>query len=510
MTDSGGSAQLANTSTGPRLGLAIIARNEQRNLPRLLASIEGAFDRVVLVDTGSTDETKGLFTAWCQQQTGLTFSVADVDAGEGEALDFSVARNAADELLVWGSVGAEHTGEPHVDWTSWADCDDTIRHPEALRQLAIQAAPNIAAFIMGYEYAYDGERRVICHLRRERLVRSVFAGRWRGRVHEAQTLDTAGVGYVMQGVGDEIVCWEHHKHDDPDQAPPSSNDRNLKILRVWAQESPDDSRVIGYLGTESLSAGEVDEAIRCFERYLQLKTGWDEERAQIHRKLSLAHMIQGNHDRAEASALTALSLLPQWPDSYLTLAEVAVARAQWEKATVWAERAQAQGLPQTLLIVQPGDYTFRPRMLRAIAAGESGDFDQAVALAEEAFQFGDELQLRQGWARWRSAAKREHTAGTFVMMCQQLVAHDEQLKALALLDCVPVFATDHPSVVALRTWLKERLAWALSPAAVADYYNDASRPEDFIPDDQVHALGEGLPRIQFLLAGLHDQLAAAA
>jgi hypothetical protein len=40
----------------PTVGLAVVARDEEDNLPYLLASVEGAFDQIVLVDTGSEDQ----------------------------------------------------------------------------------------------------------------------------------------------------------------------------------------------------------------------------------------------------------------------------------------------------------------------------------------------------------------------------------------------------------------------------------------------------------------------
>jgi len=48
----------------PTVGLAIIARDEQDDLPQLLASVEGHFDQVALLDTGSKDDTVGVFLRW--------------------------------------------------------------------------------------------------------------------------------------------------------------------------------------------------------------------------------------------------------------------------------------------------------------------------------------------------------------------------------------------------------------------------------------------------------------
>jgi cellulose synthase/poly-beta-1,6-N-acetylglucosamine synthase-like glycosyltransferase len=53
----------AAKSSGPptrsaRVSLTMIVKNEEENLPRCLASVEGIFDEIIIVDTGSTDRTK--------------------------------------------------------------------------------------------------------------------------------------------------------------------------------------------------------------------------------------------------------------------------------------------------------------------------------------------------------------------------------------------------------------------------------------------------------------------
>lgn len=99
----------------PTVGLALIVRDEEEMLPGLLASIEGAFDQVVLVDSDSEDRTVEIFRDWCAR-TGQPHVVDSF-----EWIDhFAAKRNHAHSLLT-------------TDWTCWADADDTIVGARHLR-----------------------------------------------------------------------------------------------------------------------------------------------------------------------------------------------------------------------------------------------------------------------------------------------------------------------------------------------------------------------------------------
>lgn len=496
------------TASAPTVGLALIARDEQDTLPRLLASIEGAFDRVVLLDTGSTDHTIQVFQDWARQQTSITYSVCRY----GWRDDFAHARTVADRLLLYGTTSdpdPQTLGAlaPMADWTCWADCDDEIAGAQNLRVIAHGAPDTVNAFVADYDYLHDQHGNVVCRLRRERLVRAGH-GVWVGRVHEAQVF--AGDALRI----DPGTCrWVHHKHPDG----PSSSDRNLRILTAWNDDQPDDPRIVGYLGTELAGRGDHARAIGFFEQYLGLKTGWDEERCQIHRKLAVCHLAQGHPDQAITVALEALRVMPGWPDTYLTLAQATYEQGEHAKAVEWAREVLRRGMPaDSMLILNPLDYTFQPRLVLAAALGALGHLEQAVQVAEEALAIvpghPELLAARHGW---QATLKREATAQTFAGCARTLAAHDEQLKALELLErCVPYYAQDHPLVVAARSEMRERLHWLRSPDSYGEHYETGgSKPEDMIPDDQVAGLCERLPRARFLAGQLREmtgELKAAA
>jgi tetratricopeptide (TPR) repeat protein len=462
------------------VGLALIVRDEQDALPNLLASIEGAFDQVVLVDTGSTDRTVDVFRDWARTQAGLPWQVGHFTWID----DFAAARAHADSLLT-------------TDWTCWADADDILHGAANLRALAAQAPPDLVAYVADYDYAQDQHQNCICVLRRERLVRR-GAGQWVGRVHEAQ-LFQGGSARLDPG----LVLWQHRKN----HAAIPSQPRNLRILRKWLRDEPSNPRVLQYMGTETAAIGNHKRAVGYYKRYLRLKTGWDEERAQVHRKLALSLYAIGRLPEARAVALEALTVLPEWPDSYLSLAQVAYAMGEYAKAVQWANRVLELGQPDSLLILNPLDYTFQPRLVQAAALGAMGMIDDAIQVAEAALSMvPDHGELRAHVAGWRQQSKRDVTAQTYVGFARQHLAHDEQLKALRLLEeCVPHYCTDHPEIVALRSQLRERVRPLLTGEGMADHYLEAT--ELGIPDLDIVP---HLPRAQMLRAGLLEQLAEAA
>lgn len=490
-----------------RVGLALIAKNEAERLPTLLASIDGAFDRVVLLDTGSDDDTVVVFTDWCLSQAATNSEFTWQTGHVGWGMDFALARRQSFNLLTHSNPTDDlrlNLGESQVDWTCWADCDDEIVGAQHIRTIVTSAPPHVVAFLVDYDYARDPSTGVcLSYLRRERMVRSGH-GNWQGRVHEAQTIERGNI----VAVNPADLLYVHRKPHVPESTA-TSNTRNLELLEKWAEDEPDNPRVLGYLGIENAIRGEHDTAVDAYVKYLSLHSEWDEERAQVCSRLASSLMALERNDEAIDAAMLAFRVLPSWPDTYIRLAEAYLAKGEPSRAEHWARLAIERGAPEgTLLIVNPMDYQFQPYKLLAGALGDQGKIDEAINVGRHAMSVFADAQLGAALNEWHSIAKREHTADTFVICAQQLIAHDEQLKALKLLEeCVPAFATDHPKVVAARSSLRERIAWMHTAPDFADHYETGgSKPEDFIPDENVDPLCAALPRAGFLLDGVLEQI----
>jgi len=194
----------------------------------LLSSIEGAFDQVVLVDTGSVDDTVGVFQRWCARtgQAHVVDSFAWVD-------DFAAARNYADGLLA-------------TDWECWADADDVIVGVENLREIVARAPRRVAAYAGEYEYAHDDDDGCEFGFRRERLVRR-GVGVWIGRVHPYK-VPSGGSRRPMGVITPDTALWVHRKTEAEQDA---DVDRDGVIFRRWQAEAPHDPLLLGWLETGS-------------------------------------------------------------------------------------------------------------------------------------------------------------------------------------------------------------------------------------------------------------------
>ncbi len=148
------------------LGLAMIVKNESAVLARVLDGIKNAVDEIVIVDTGSTDDTVEI----ARRYTDEVYAFVWAD-------DFSAARNFALSKVT-------------ADYWIWLDADDIVppNTANAIARLMRKKALTADIIMMPYVAAVDENGKPTFAYHRERILRNVPRNRWQGAVHEAVEL----------------------------------------------------------------------------------------------------------------------------------------------------------------------------------------------------------------------------------------------------------------------------------------------------------------------------------
>ena len=145
------------------LTLCMIVKNEEAVLERILQSVSGIVDKILIADTGSSDRTKEI----AEQYASWVFDFPWCD-------DFSAARNFLVEKVC-------------TDYWMWLDADDVLdeKNLEKLKALKASLDKKVDVVMMEYATGFDTDRKVTFSYYRERILKTSGNFRWSGRVHEA-------------------------------------------------------------------------------------------------------------------------------------------------------------------------------------------------------------------------------------------------------------------------------------------------------------------------------------
>jgi glycosyltransferase involved in cell wall biosynthesis len=353
------------------LAVAMITLGEP-SLEAAVASVRTHVDQVVIIYTGTSDER------WEQVR-----ALADVAERFAWVEDFAKARQLSFDLA---------TAEACL----WIDTDDEVVNGHLLREVVDTAPAGASLVKLPYDYLHDPVTGACtCTQWRERIARPASAFAWQYAVHEVLEPATAPTNLGES----DAVRIVHKRKDPPDHA------RNMRILRRCLAENPDDARSRFYLGLALFDAGDLAQAERELERFLDQQTVWPDERVMALLRLSWAARERGDADQSIARAKAAHQARP-WDICCFEVARAYASKAErlfgkdellaWEQCAFWARAGLATAPAKTGLWQNPID---RPGLIHCTlqaALGHLGDIDGAAESAAAA------LSVLPGEARVRA------------------------------------------------------------------------------------------------------------
>lgn len=245
------------------ISLCMIVKNEEEVLSGCLESVQEICDEMIIIDTGSTDNTKKI----AQQYTQKVYDYKWVD-------DFSAARNFA-------------FSKATKDFIFWLDADDIVfdKEQQKLKELKNKLDPRIDAVSMNYILQHDDYGNPAFYFRRYRLVKRSNHFQWIGAVHEY--LQIGGKTY------DADIAIVHRKEEKNQQH--VTTDRNLKIYENRLKKGDTFSpRDMYYFANELKDHKQYDKAILYYQMFLKNEAGWVEDK--IRACLNLADIYKQDDD----------------------------------------------------------------------------------------------------------------------------------------------------------------------------------------------------------------------
>lgn len=226
----------------PRISVVLIVRDEAPRLSQCLEAARRLADEIVVLDTGSTDNTPEIARRF-------TDSVHVLEWRD----DFSAARNAALDLA-------------QCDYVLSLDADEIVDAPEAasrlLREFAERRAPHVvgAIALRSPTSPEPGALVVVDHLPRF-FRRGQF--RYEGAIHEQLCARDGRCEMADTGVSAYHTGYMQRPDDPSNKAR-----RNMRLLTRELERNPDDEYLWHQLGKAHYTLREYAAAAAAFEHAL--------------------------------------------------------------------------------------------------------------------------------------------------------------------------------------------------------------------------------------------------
>lgn len=219
------------------LSLCMIVKNEELTLSRCLNSITNVVDEIIIVDTGSSDNTKAI----AKQYTNKVYDFIWCN-------DFSRARNYAFSLAT-------------SDYLMWLDADDVVPKSTQNKIRELKKNLNADVYMFKYDIGFINNKPSLSYFR-ERIIKNCPNAIWQGAVHEC---------IAPFGIVEKIHNSIQHKKERH-----WNSCRNINIYENILKSRELNPRELYYYGRELFDHCRYLEAIVKFREFVTRGDGWIE------------------------------------------------------------------------------------------------------------------------------------------------------------------------------------------------------------------------------------------
>lgn len=289
------------------ISLCMIVKNEELTLERCIKSVKDIVDEIIIVDTGSEDKTKKI--AYKYTDKVYDFKWCD---------DFAKARNYS-------------FSKATKEYIMWLDADDVILEKDRikLKYLKETLTKNTDIVMLKYDLNLDENGIPALSYYRERLLKREKKYKWKSPIHEVIELK----GNVVKK--DISITHKKEKVHDPK--------RNLKIFEKMIKENIElDSRQTFYYARELYYNEEYDKATIYFNKFLNDKNGWIENKISACLDLYNLYIKLNDEDKAISSLFESFKYDIPRAEISCNLAYYFMNKQQYNAAIYWYKEASTK------------------------------------------------------------------------------------------------------------------------------------------------------------------------
>jgi len=223
--------------------LNMIVKDESKVIERCLNSVKPLIDYWVIVDTGSSDQTREIIQATLKEIPG--------ELHQRAWENFEVNRNGALQL-------AKGKGDYllFIDADEVLSCENGFNFPPLENDFYLFIVKNEINGIISSEYY------------RTLLVNNHLPWQWKGVIHEDIVCAQAKSSSVMKGIYNISRTSEGARGQDP-----KKYFRDAEILEKALEKEPNNSRYRYYLAASYFNGGEFEKAIYNFQKRVDSGSG---------------------------------------------------------------------------------------------------------------------------------------------------------------------------------------------------------------------------------------------
>lgn len=285
--------------------LCLIVKNGAKQLPECIKSFQGLFSEILIIDTGSKDNTIGV----SKELGAAVFSYEWED-------DFSKARNFA-------------LSKVKTEWILIVDADDRIKEKDnkALQKKLKNLKKTVKIISCPYVYSQTGQVGP-----RYRFFKTNLGLEFTYPVHEKLQIPKK---YENNHQNINVPFIHEKKKEDFNKG----FKRNIKIMDEYIKDYPKDLRILYYLSHDNYHLKNYEETIKWCDEFLKNNPNNTIKTGRVLTRKGLCYAKLNMKQEAIKSYLKAIREAPDFIEPYLYLGDIAKKEGKLKEANEFYKMA---------------------------------------------------------------------------------------------------------------------------------------------------------------------------